>query len=268
MKRIRFLICAVALIAGTLSTSAEARFFKANSVCLKYVYYRDYAVPTDDPNGEFPPLEYYHAEMWTGNDTIVEGYSCIELWDQDEGGTPVCIGFIREDDNGWVWRYEISSRFLSDDGKIESLEGWGIANTWTFLYDFSRSDWEVGMYWEHWGHGTTISHQKEEIIGVSTMALLNGEEIRVANGGIIYGIGYLSCPFEGQLVVQKQIFKATVLEYWRDGELLIQNESPEGINPTVFSVPASAPLYDLLGRPADGAKKGIYIRNGKKVLVR
>ena len=27
-------------------------------------------------------------------------------------------------------------------------------------------------------------------------------------------------------------------------------------------------IYGIDGRPADGAKKGIYIRNGKKVLVR
>ncbi|MBR3022436.1 MAG: leucine-rich repeat domain-containing protein [Bacteroidaceae bacterium] len=42
-----------------------------------------------------------------------------------------------------------------------------------------------------------------------------------------------------------------------------------GVAPAVSDAAASdGQLYDLQGRPADGTKKGIYIRNGKKVLVR
>ena len=42
-----------------------------------------------------------------------------------------------------------------------------------------------------------------------------------------------------------------------------------GVAPAVSDDAASdGQFYDLQGRPADGTKKGLYIRNGKKVLVR
>ena len=216
--------------------------------------------------------------MWTGNDTIVDGYSCVTLWDQEEGESPACIGCLREDENGWVWRYETATRFISNDGKFETewLEKFGVVNNWIFLYDFSRSDWKSGMriekmHYAGYAEDRVNDHWEAPIYHVSKMTLLNGEEVLIADD-IIYGIGnfYYHSPalFEGAFVERSKLWNAKVLEYWCDGELLLQNDSPDAIKrPTMDHVP-SAISYDLQGRPVDGAQRGILIRNGKKILVK
>ena len=268
MKKLRILFIFVVVFVGVTIASAESRFYKANNIHIKYVYYYRIYVPTDSPAWDEFPIEYHHAEMWTGNDTIVDGYSCVTLWDRDEGEAPVCIGYIREDEDGWVWRYATASRFSGVDGKIEKekLEKWGIANKWVFLYDFSRSDWAVGMQIESWSNSPQFDHQKGGIRALGTKTLLNGEEVPVADG-IIYGIGYPKLLFEGNYVNIFTCWNTAILEYWRDGELLIQNESPQSVDDVLMTPSSLEPMYDLQGRPVDGTQKGILIRNGKKVLV-
>ena len=48
------------------------------------------------------------------------------------------------------------------------------------------------------------------------------------------------------------------------------NSGETGVSPTVWSngTESAEQFYDLKGRPVDGTKKGIYIKNGKKVLVK
>ena len=43
-----------------------------------------------------------------------------------------------------------------------------------------------------------------------------------------------------------------------------------GVSPAVWSedIESAEQFYDLQGRPVDGTQKGIYIQNGKKVLVK
>ena len=63
--------------------------------------------------------------------------------------------------------------------------------------------------------------------------------------------------------------------YWKNfttviDDIIVSSSSDET---GIFGVWSDDPIsserfYDLQGRPADGTKKGIYIRNGKKVLVR
>ena len=59
-------------------------------------------------------------------------------------------------------------------------------------------------------------------------------------------------------------------------EVVDENEIPEvnsdetGVSPAVWSedIESAEQFYDLQGRPVDGTQKGIYIQNGKKVLVK
>lgn len=255
------------LTAASPAAPTGPRFFKANSVRLKYVYYNRHRFRDESEIWDYPG-EYHHAEMWTGNDTIVDGYSCVTLWDRDEGEAPVCIGCIREDEDGRVWRYEMATRYIALDGKIrtDGLETDGRANKWAFLYDFSRSDWAPGMIIDTWTGSTSYDNTWGKIRKVETMTLLNGEEVPVADG-VIYGIGYPKRLFEGNFVNVLANQNSVLLEYWRDGELLI-HESPQSVDDVLMTPSSSQPMYDLTGRPVDGTQKGIFIRNGKKVLIK
>ena len=268
MKTLRIILCMIAVVFGIMNSSAEARFFKANSVQIEYVYCYSSFLPDPLPPGwEDMQVSYSRAKMWTGNDTIVDGHSCVTLWDQDEGESPICIGCVREDEDGLVWRYEmVTSKFVDKSEYEKFLEKYNITDRWTFLYDFSRSDWEEGMKIQKWGSTPLEERIKASIIHCWTQTFQTGEVVPVADG-VIYGIGNPLWPFEGNRVRKFSIYEAHILNYWRDGVLLIQN--PE-TSIDVMIAPSSSPsiVYDLIGRPADGTQKGILVRNGKKVLVR
>ena len=273
MKALRYFILLFALAFGVGGSYAESRFFKANSVRLKYVWF-DRVVAI----GQNPTLEYKYAEMWTGNDTIVDGYSCVTLWDQNEGEDPILIGYVREDENGFVWRYYLDFDKFADDGSGTStrrLEKMGIMNDWAFLYDFSNPNWEEEMPIEVGDYKDPKKHVTRKLRRLRTLTAENGEKILMAsNLYLIYGIGCLGTPFECKAIEEGLLYGAGVLEYWRDGELLLKYfELPDPVKSAtkiepVFTSSTETNSYDLTGRPANGTQKGIYIQNGKKVLVR
>ena len=272
MKALRYFILLFALAFGVGGSYAESRFFKANSVRLKYVWFNREA-----PIGQNPTLEYKYAEMWTGNDTIVDGYSCVTLWDQNEGEDPILIGYVREDENGYVWRYYLDFDKFADDRPDYNihLKHFGIVNDWAFLYDFSNPNWEEEMPIEVGDYNDPKKHVTRKLRNIRTLTAETGEKIPMAsNLYLIYGIGSLGSPFECMAMAASLIYGAAVLEYWRDGELLLKwVELPDPIKSAtkiepVFTSSTETNSYDLTGRPADGMKKGIYIQNGKKVLVR
>ena len=57
------------------------------------------------------------------------------------------------------------------------------------------------------------------------------------------------------------------MDYEKDNEV---SSDETGVSPTVWSngTESAEQFYDLKGRPVDGTLKGIYIQNGKKVLVK
>lgn len=272
MKVLRYLVLLFAIIFSFSESFAEARFYKANSVRIKYLYWLVEASDVD-PNRD----KVWFAEMWTGNDTIVDGYSCVTLWDQDEGEEPKLVGCLREDENGYVWRYywDYSKLVGGDSDWIsKQLEYCGLTNNWAFLYDFSNPDWKNGIAIEV-GSSDPNGHRTIKLYGVEDRIIAeNGEEIpRAQFGFLIYGIGNTSTLFESRLLGPASRYGTTVLEYWRDGELLLKNymiteEIKKAMKIESVSMPQKVELYDLTGRPADGTQKGILIRNGKKVLVK
>lgn len=275
MKKSRYLLVLFSFIFIFSESLAETRFFKANSVRIKYVFFEIEYVPLGSSSEySYPGLGF--AELWTGNDTIVDGYPCVTLWDQIEGEDPVLIGYVREDENGYVWRYYMDfNRFYYTGGDYVFLEAMGIVNDWAFLYDFSNPDWQVGTCFLLARNAK--SPQTSTIPSLETVTTENGEELpKIEHYGYIYGIGDPTRPFECYAAIKYMMYKLGVLEYWRDGELLLKNYGLlteeewafiTKIKQTTSTLP-DGPFYDLQGRPADGTQKGIYIRNGKKVLVR
>ena len=274
MKTLRIITCLIAVVCGMATVSAESRFFKPNSVRILYLWSYSFYNPYLSDSGYDGPWssekKWHQAEMWIGNDTIFDGYSCVSLWDRDIDSIPNCIGFIREDDDGLVWRYELTSRFVypPDDGKYQwVLDDFGVRNNWVFLYDFSNPDWKKGTEIKAWPISLQSGYEVRTMNSVSSIWFQDGTQAAVFDlYHIIYGIGTLHCPFEGSIVQCNSDVIAHVLEYWRDGVLLIKNDAPTSLESPIQE--SSSVAYALTGRPADGTKKGIYIKNGKKVLVK
>jgi len=270
MKTPRIILCLTVVLCGISNAFAEARFFKANSVRISYLWQYSFYDPIFQEGQQGSKDEWHQAEMWIGNDTIIDGCSCVSLWNKDIDSTAICIGFIREDDEGLVWRYYITSPFVypPDDGKYQwILDDFEIRNKWVFLYDFSNPDWKKGAEIKTWPLSLESGYVVRTIDDVSYLNLENGDRVAVYNlYHIIYGIGTTHRLFEGNIVQINSEMISHVLEYWRDGELLIKNDYPTSIDRPIKK--STSESYDLIGRPVDGTQKGILIRNGKKVLVK
>lgn len=201
--------------------SGQPRFFKANSLHARLCLYPD-ALAFGDA---LQPADLEYAECWLGNDTIFDDRPCVMLWGQYEGKEKQFLGYIYEDPDGYVWRYETSSLYI-DEQQLPHFSG---LNKWVFLYDFSRSDWKAGDTIE-WGTYTDFSsHVASRIISVDHVKLLTGEKLpRITlNCGMVYGLGTLGRLFEG---TQEGAWskESCNLELWKDGQLIYTEEKPAG----------------------------------------
>lgn len=168
---------------ATIGENSEQRFFPANSIrCTNAIVVNfaemDMTIPRD--------TIYY--EMWTGNDTIVDGKPCVTLWQQfdrdittvtypHKAFTPELEGVIYEADNGYVYL-----NYLNGDG-----------SNWNFLYDFSSHNRKKGDT-IYLGTNDMDEEVYSPIERVDTYTLHNGEKVQVVDG-LIYGIGDIYAPF-------------------------------------------------------------------------
>ena len=261
MKRLVFV--SILVICNSIG-KAEHRFFPANSIrCLNAMIF-NYAEDEEGNMIKISPDTVY-LEMWTGNDTIVDGKECVALWkeigrDMSEYGyyvdvkpnVPLYDGVVYEAENGYVY---FKSRHNNSD--------------WTILYDFSDSDWEIGdsLYiFDDEFDGPFF----EVIRNLSTNILCNGEEVPVANG-LMYGIGYDYRPFFTPMYeVNAYSPEEIPVEFYRDSVLLYQRfkrgNPHSGIDTT--SQTYSYDYYDLQGRKVAHPTRGIYIKDGRKVILK
>lgn len=212
MRNNRLILFILLLLFAFKGLNAADKFFPANSIhCTNAIVVNfaemDYTIPRD--------TIYY--EMWTGNDTIIDGKSYVTLWEQYDRDittmyprckafTPRLVGVIDEADNGYVY---LSNASVSND-------------SWAFLYDFSSpsrkegdsiylgtNDWEEEVY--------------RAIPRIDTCTLHNGDEIQVAYG-LMYGIGYNDAPFFFPNYMWIAVNAYTPIHrpinFYRNGELL------------------------------------------------
>ena len=208
------LLCSIITGTATAQESGDKeRFFPANSIRCTNVITVNFA-----EMDRTVPKETIYYEMWTGNDTIVDGKPCVTLWQQfdrdittitnhpHKAFTPELEGVIYEADNGYVY-----FKYMNDDG-----------NDWKFLYDFSSPNRN---------EGDTIClgmNDMEETIyegidQISTCTLHNGREVQVAEG-LMYGIGYQSYPFFFPnymwVMINAYVPIYDPINFYRNGELL------------------------------------------------
>lgn len=268
MKKLVFIL--LPLLIGCMSLSATPRFFKANSVRIRYNIYPDPIAICPDPIVKNLDDYFTYHQTWLGNDTIVDGYPCVAIWDQaDTENEPICTGFIREDDEGYVWKYILTDRYLDFDNNL--CEEFGVLKKWVFLYDFSSSNtWQIKSYFKTLDLNKlpNFSIMEKRCINIKDVVLLTGETVRCANGWLCYGLGNIEYPFGLESGFENLRGNCgQVLEYWRDGVLIYQDKDINGIN--LKEAESQFPCYfNLQGHPVVNLTRGIYIRDGRKVLVK
>ncbi len=208
------LLCSIITGTATAQESGDKeRFFPANSIRCTNVITVNFA-----EMDQTVPKETIYYEMWTGNDTIVDGKPCVTLWQQfdrdittitnhpHKAFTPELEGVIYEADNGYVY-----FKYMNDDG-----------NDWKFLYDFSSPNRNEGDT-ICLGMNDMEETIYESIDQISTCTLHNGREIQVAEG-LMYGIGYQSYPFFFPnymwVMINAYVPIYDPINFYRNGELL------------------------------------------------
>ena len=197
--------------------TVNPQFFPANSIrCVNALIF-NYVVDEEGNHIKIAPDTVYF-EVWTGNDTIVDGKESVTLWSRYERdmseylnrvpvtpNVPLYSGVVYEAENGYVYLY------------LDEYD------EWTILYDFSDSNWEIGdrlyiMDEDAPSYGPVL----EEITDLSSYTLCNGEEVAVANG-LMYGIGYNDRAFfTPQTYTNPYVPVDIPVEFYRDGVLLYQ----------------------------------------------
>ena len=234
------------LLGKELPKEREDRFFPANEV---YTSSRliSHSHNFEDFTIEFDTIDY---NIWTGNDTIVDGRQCVTLW-SNSTDTIKLYGLIYESLNGVVY-----------------FNWWGeYRKDWLTLYDFTPRRWKPGDKICLCNNG--LWDQYESIEDVSSVTLHNGEKVpfiilsTLGGSGLIYGIGYNDNMFFSPEAV------GTPLSFYRNGVLLWGKEVKPGTSvaaPMVNQTPT--PYYDLRGRPVANPTRGIYIKDGRKVILK
>ena len=233
------------LLGKELPKEREDRFFPANEV---YTSSRliSHSHNFEDFTIEFDTIDY---NIWTGNDTIVDGRQCVTLW-SNSTDTIKLYGLIYESLNGVVY-----------------FNWWGeYRKDWLTLYDFTPRRWKPGDKICLCSNG--LDDEYVNIEDVSSVTLHNGEKVpfiilsTLGKSGLIYGIGYNDNMFFSPEAV------GTPLSFYRNGVLLWGKEVKPGTSvaaPMVNQTPT--PYYDLMGRPVANPTRGIYIKDGKKIAV-
>lgn len=260
MKRLIFINILVACIS---IGKAEHRFFPANSVsCLNALIFDC----VEDEEGNIIKIspDTVYVERWIGNDTIVDGRECVTLWRKYERNFPESAGIMPITPNVPLYSgvvYEAENGYVYFKSQYDDSD-------WTILYDFSDSDWQIGdsLYVFDDEFDGPIS---EVIRSLSTYTLCNGEKVLVANG-LMYGIGYNNRSFFTPMDMKNSSSPEDIpVEFYRDGVLLYQrfkrgnpHSGIDTISPTYHYG-----YYDLQGRPVANPTRGIYIKDGRKVVI-
>ena len=233
------------LLGKELPKEREDRFFPANEVYTTSRFI-SHSHNFEDFTIEFDTIDY---NIWTGNDTIVDGRQCVALWSNSTDSVKL-YGLIYESLNGVV--YFKYGEYRED---------------WLTLYDFTPRKWKPGDKICLCSNG--LDDEYESIDGISSVTLHNGEKVpfiilsTLGGSGLIYGIGYNSDMFFSPEAV------GIPLSFYRNGVLLWGKEGqPETSVSTSVANKAPTPYYDLMGRPVATPTRGIYIKDGRKVILK
>ncbi len=242
------------LLGEELPKKREDRFFPANGVYATNLYLGPSSIHNGNQIEYIEDRDSIYYNVWTGNDTIVDGRECVVVW-SNYGGETERQSVIYESINGIVY-----INYLGDN------------NYWQALYDFTPRKWKSGDMISYNLGG--MSEEYEKVEEVSSVMLRNGEVVPYIKAGwgadgLIYGIGYNNEPFFSPIEIYSGCSgKSYPISFYRNGELLWSKEEKPGTSiaaPVINKAPT--PYYDLQGRPVANPTRGIYIKDGKKVII-
>ena len=228
-----------------LPKKREELFFPANEVYTTNEII-NFSYNLEEQRKEYDTIRY---NVWTGNDTIIDGRKCVAVWNNIKDSIKL-HGIIYESLNGVVYfNWRVYTR-----------------EYWLTLYDFTPRKWKAGDKICLCSNG--ISDEYEKIKDISSVTLHNGESVpRIGlnsmAGDLIYGIGYQETPF-----LTPETYGGPI-NFYRNGVLLWgeeENMENSVATPMVNKVPSLH--YDLPGRPVAHPTRGIYIKDGKKVVIK
>ena len=176
MKNIVRIFLSVLMLLCSITLYAEHRIFPANSIHCVNVITKTIVEHNPMTGGLQQKNIYYH--YYTGNDTIVDGKPCVMLWKYCED-TPKDkeLRFLCEEDGLISYKYPLAEGGYSD---------------WTILFEFPEGGWKEG---EKYVEGYFMGKPSSTTPSLSSYTLLNGEEIQVSYGLLMYGLGYIDWPF-------------------------------------------------------------------------
>ena len=192
----------------------DTRFFPANSIYTTARMTSPRFIEGMIEEVEFRETIYYN--IWTGNDTIVDGRECVTIWNNLEGIVGL-EGVVYEDSTGLVYINRLQEENMG----------------WEFLYDFTQRDWKVGDKIRTDFSGLEGWYEKVE--EVSSITLHNGESvpcITTETSKLIYGIGYFDTPaFSRTEAYNGFSWRYDFVNFYRNGELLWGEEISQTSKP-------------------------------------
>lgn len=193
------------------------------------------------------------VRMWIEGDTVVDGVACKrffthtkQLW--DGGQESLEVGYCRQDGD----RYYQNGELMFDLGMQ-------VGDTITFTAGTQYIVKAVG--------DTILSDGVTRRYQLMMMAEEIHDEVTPYNSDYwVEGIGSLSA---GILTchVFRDGFMSTLLGCSYKGQYLYRNVG-SGIEKPLSHLPVTTPHYDPQGRPVTNPTRGIYIKDGKKVVIK
>ena len=258
MKRLIF----ISILAICISISkAEQCFFPANEIeCINALVFK-YTID----NGEYVAIEpdtiYY--DVWCGNDTIFDGKECVTVW-RKFGPNALDYGYHVTLNPGET---ELHAILYEDKGMVYINTFLQEGTPWILLYDFSDAERELGdslyKYYDY-----NYQSIREVVSTLSYLTLENGEIVPVTNN-LIYGIGYMDWAFLTPLHDISAYTPTYVpIKFSKNGICLYHLDQKQTSEIGRENIQFPSPYYDFMGRPVAHPTRGIYIKDGRKVILK
>ncbi len=90
---------------------------------------------------------------------------------------------------------------------------------------------------------------------------------KAEDNSIFYNINIIADPLPADVAGRRGVLTFTDGQGYQSTWTFVQGDEAAGIDGVTVSQDSNAPIYDLTGRLVSNPTKGIYIQNGKKIIV-
>ncbi len=293
MKKIFFLIFGIIFSIPTLSKSNNdsiiTNFLEDGTAWVTAIIAHGFMRDDYYKFSNYATIQYEYID----GDTIINGekykktsINVLKLHDRDDEDYTKRFTIFRHNNIGNIAQDTLGvlNYLYSSDGIIQNI----------LLYDFNK-EFKIGntikyckQEYTYWGVPLDTIEYADTITSIDTMLIGNRYNVVVANDKYIYGLGHKDYPLcwawsertttsSGDLL--QDIPQRFLCLYYK-GEIILQNDdlvrkfcNNLGIDVNKIILPSINAIrnnvfFDLQGRKVKNPTKGLYIKDGKKVLVK